>query len=409
MNRLDQSLVSGIPGQAARLKRGTRLVLGLLDSLEGGAIDVNLPGGLSRRVGRGPCVAHLNADDENVFDEILAKGDIGFAETWMAGDWHTNDLPALLTLLARNRDGLQRAIHGRVWRLIGHRLTHLLRANTRAGSKRNIEAHYDLGNDFYRLWLDPSMTYSSALQLVPDDSLEAAQGRKYRRILQQIDAQPGQLILEIGCGWGGFAEMATQEFGCRVLGLTLSKEQLAWARERAERGGWADKANFELCDYRDVRGSYDHIVSIEMLEAVGEGFWPGYFAQLKARLKPGGSALVQSITIADELFASYRKGTDFIQRYVFPGGMLPSPAVVHKKAGQVGLAVADDIAFGLDYAETLVRWRQGFEAVLPQVKALGYDERFVLLWRFYLAYCEAGFRAGSVDVHQFHFRHADAV
>ncbi len=400
MNPLENTLSSDIPVEA-RLRRGARLVLGLLDSLEGGAVELRLPGGVSRRVGRGPCAAHMQVASERVFDEILAKGDIGFAETWLAGDWETDDLPALLTLLARNRDRLTRAIHGNAWRLIGHRLIHLLRSNTRAGSRRNIEAHYDLGNDFYRLWLDPSMTYSSALQLAPDESLEAAQRRKYRCILDRLDAKPGQTILEIGCGWGGFAEVASTEYGCHVLGLTLSREQLAWARRRAEDGAWASRASFELCDYRDVRGSYDHIVSIEMLEAVGERFWPGYFAQLRARLKPGGHAVVQTITIADELFAAYRKGTDFIQRYVFPGGMLPSPAGVVAQAEKAGLAVTDDMAFGLDYAETLVRWRQNFEAALPRIAALGYDARFVRLWRFYLAYCEAGFRAGSVDVHLF--------
>ena len=408
MNRLELSLVRGTQEHAARLKGATRLVLGLLDSLEGGSIDVHLADSLSRRVGQGPCVAHMHVSDEGVFDEILAKGDIGFAEAWMAGDWTTNDLPALLTLMARNRDRLARAIHGKAWRLIGQRLLHLLRANTRSGSKRNIQAHYDLGNDFYRLWLDPTMTYSSALCLVEGEPLEDAQRRKYRHILNQIQARPGQIILEVGCGWGGFAEVATTEFGCQVLGLTLSPSQLAWARERAERGGWADRADFHLCDYRDVRGSYDHIVSIEMMEAVGERFWPGYFAQLHDSLKPGGSVLVQSITIADELFASYRKGTDFIQRYVFPGGMLPSPAVAARKAAAAGLRQVDDIAFGLDYAETLVRWRDAFEARLEDVRALGYDERFIRLWRFYLAYCEAGFRAGTVDVHQFHFRHGDA-
>lgn len=406
MNQLDQTFVGSAAGQAARLSRGTRLVLGLLDSIEGGAVDVHLPGGLIRRVGRGPGGLHLQVDDETLFDEVLAKGDIGFAESWLAGDWHTNDLAGLLTLLARNRDRLQAAIHGRAWRLIGHRLLHMLRANTRAGSRRNISAHYDLGNDFYRLWLDPTMTYSSALGLAEGESLEAAQKRKYRRILGQLGAQPGQMILEVGCGWGGFAEVAVTEFGCRVLGLTLSTEQLAWARARAERGGWADQADFELCDYRDVRGRYDHIVSIEMLEAVGERFWPTYFAQLRDRLKPGGQAVIQTITIADALFASYRKGTDFIQRYIFPGGMLPSPRALHRQAAQAGLTVTADLAFGEDYANTLVRWHQAFEAELPRVRALGYDERFVRMWRFYLAYCEAGFRAGSVDVHQFTLRHA---
>ena len=406
MNRLEHPFVGAVADQAAHLRRGTRLVLGLLDSIEGGAVDVHVGTDLTRRVGRGLCVAHMSVADEAVFDEILAKGDIGFAEAWMAGDWQTADLPALLTLLARNRETLQSAIHGKAWRLIGHRLTHLLRANTRAGSLRNIQAHYDLGNDFYRLWLDPGMSYSSALCLAPGESLELAQRRKYHNVLDQLDVRPGQMILEIGCGWGGFAEIAVKEYGCRVLGLTLSREQLGWARARAEQGGWADGADFELCDYRDVRGSYDHIVSIEMMEAVGERFWPGYFAQIRDRLKPDGRAVVQTITIADALFAGYRKGTDFIQRYVFPGGMLPSPAVFGRHVRRAGLVVRGDLAFGQDYAETLVRWREGFEAALPEVRALGYDERFVRLWRFYLAYCEAGFRAGTVDVHQFQLGHA---
>ncbi|HRH73781.1 MAG TPA: cyclopropane-fatty-acyl-phospholipid synthase family protein [Zoogloea sp.] len=406
MNRLEHPFVGAAADQAAHRRRGTRLVLGLLDSIDGGGVDVHIGTGLTRRVGRGPCVAHMRVEDERVFDDILAKGDIGFAEAWMAGDWQTPDLPALLTLLARNRDTLERAIHGKAWRLIGHRLTHLLRANTRAGSRRNIQAHYDLGNDFYRLWLDPGMSYSSALSLAPGESLELAQRRKYHNVLEQLDVRPGQVILEIGCGWGGFAEVAVKEYGCRVLGLTLSREQLGWARARAEQGGWADGADFELCDYRDVRGSYDHIVSIEMMEAVGERFWPGYFAQIRDRLKPGGRAVVQTITIADALFAGYRKGTDFIQRYVFPGGMLPSPEVFGRHVRRAGLVMRGDLAFGQDYAETLVRWREGFEAALPEVRALGYDERFVRLWRFYLAYCEAGFRAGTVDVHQFQLSHA---
>ena len=281
MNRLEHPFVGAVADQAAHLRRGTRLVLGLLDSIQDGAIDIHLRDGLTRRVGRGPCVAHMRVEDERVFDDILAKGDIGFAEAWMDGDWQTPDLPALLTLLARNRDTLQRAIHGKAWRLIGHRLTHLLRANTRAGSQRNIQAHYDLGNDFYRLWLDPGMTYSSALGLRAGETLDAAQRRKYRNILDTLDVRPGQVILEIGCGWGGFAEIAVQEYGCRVLGLTLSKEQLAWARQRAKHGGWAGEADFELCDYRDVRGTYDHIVSIEMMEAVGERFKDRRTPQMK--------------------------------------------------------------------------------------------------------------------------------
>lgn len=407
MNTVDQALLHPLAlGKLTHLPRPTRLALEMLDRIDGGALALELPDNLHLRAGHGPLVAHLRVRDHAVFDEALAHGDIGFAESYMDGHWDTEDLTGLLTLLSRNRTQLQGAIYGRVLRLIGHRLSHLLRANTRSGSKRNIEAHYDLGNDFYRLWLDPTMTYSAALFEHPDEPLEAAQTRKYRRILQQLDALPGQIILEIGCGWGGFAEMAATEFGCRVLCLTLSPAQLAHARERAERGGFADRVQFELCDYRDVKGQYDHIVSIEMIEAVGERFWPTYFSQLSALLKPGGRCVVQAITIDDALFSRYRRGTDFIQRHIFPGGMLPSPKVVHRQAARVGLAVADDFSFGPDYGRTLGRWHQAFDARIAEVEALGFPERFVRMWRFYLAYCEAGFNTGDIDVRHFTFVHA---
>ncbi len=390
-----------------RLPRGTRLALELLDRLEGGALAVELPDGTQVRTGNGALVAHLRVRDHQVFDEMLARADIGFSECWMDARWDTEDLSGLLTLLTRNRAALGAAIYGRMFRLLGHRLLHLLRTNTRRGARRNIEAHYDLGNDFYALWLDPTMTYSAAVFADPDEALETAQLRKYRRILKEIDARPGQTILELGCGWGGFAEVAALEFGCRVVGLTLSPAQLAFARARAIRGGFADRVDFELCDYRDARGTYDHVVSIEMIEAVGERFWPTYFAQLSARLKPGGRCVVQSITIADELFARYRRGTDFIQRDIFPGGMLPSPACVAEHASGAGLVVTDDFAFGADYARTLVRWSRAFEAQLEAVRAQGFGERFIRMWRFYLAYCEAGFTSGDVDVHHYVFAHAE--
>ena len=411
MNALENTLAPLLmPLSSLRLfemPRATRLALEMLDRLEGGALAIELPQGVRVRAGHGPLVAHLQVRSHAVFDDVLARGDIGFAESWMDEQWSTDDLAALLTLLSRNRPVLASAIHGRVLRLIGHRLTHLLRANTRSGARRNIEAHYDLGNDFYRLWLDPTMTYSSAVFASPDESLQDAQLRKYRRILTQLGARPGQTILEIGCGWGGFAEVAATEFGCRVLGLTLSPAQLAFARERAERGGYADRIDLELCDYRDVRGSYDHIVSIEMIEAVGERFWPTYFGQLSAGLKPGGRCVVQAITIDDALFARYRRGTDFIQRYIFPGGMLPCPKSVRQQAGNVGLAIVDDFAFGPDYARSLAHWHRNFEAQLGAVRAQGFDERFIRMWRFYLAYCEAGFNTGDVDVHHYVFAHAD--
>lgn len=405
MNVLQSALPSLASLRLTRLPRAARLGLELLDRLEGGSLAVELPDGSSLCAGQGPLVAHLRVWDLALFDAALAEGDIGLGAAWMDGLWDTDDPAALLTLLCRNRATLGQAVYGRFLRLLGHRLVHRLRANTRGGSRRNIEAHYDLGNDFYALWLDATMTYSAALFADPDEPLETAQARKYRRILEQLGARPGQTILEVGCGWGGFAEVAATEFGCLVLGLTLSPAQLAYARARAERGGYADRVEFELCDYRDVGGHYDHVVSIEMIEAVGEAFWPAYFRQLAARLRPGGRCLIQAITIADALFPRYRRGTDFIQRHIFPGGMLPSPGAVVRQAGRAGLVVVEDLAFGRDYARTLARWHSQFLTRQDAVRAQGFPERFLRMWRFYLAYCEAGFRSGDIDVHHFTLSH----
>lgn len=388
------------------LPRAAGLVISMLEALRGGSITLRLPDGEHRQLGEGPHQASMQVQDWQVFERIIAFGSIGFAEDYMAGAWETDHLPALLTLLAKNREQLAAAIHGKGLRIALHWLWHRLRANTRRGARRNIAAHYDLGNDFYRLWLDESMSYSSALWREPGQSLQIAQLEKYRHALRSVGAQPGQHILEIGCGWGGLAEVAVQEFGCRVAGLTLSVEQLEWARARAERGGYAGEVEYVLRDYRDERGSYDHIVSIEMIEAVGEAYWPSYFAQLAARLRPGGRIAVQAITIADELFDHYRRDVDFIQRYVFPGGMLPSPQMFHAQSARAGLTVLADHDFGLDYARTLGEWLARFNARLDAVRALGFDERFVRLWQFYLAYCEAGFRARSTDVHQYVLAHA---
>jgi cyclopropane-fatty-acyl-phospholipid synthase len=385
------------------LPAATRLALELLEGLQGGALALELPDGQAVRVGHGGLVAHWRVREHAVFEAALARGDIGLAEAWMDGAWDVDDLPALLTLLSANRAVLGRAVYGRAFRLLAARLWHLLRANTRSGSRRNIEAHYDLGNEFYALWLDETMTYSAAVFESSDESLAAAQRRKYRRILDRLHARPGQSILEIGCGWGGFAEVAATEYGCHVHGLTLSPAQLTYARERAQRGGFEDRVRFELCDYRDVAGSFDHIVSIEMIEAVGERYWPVYFSRIAGLLKPGGRCVIQAITIADRLFARYRRGTDFIQRYIFPGGMLPSPSSVAKHAQAAGLKQQGDFAFGRDYARTLAHWHQAFNAREPEVRAQGFPERFLRMWRFYLAYCEAGFTTGDIDVHHYEF------
>jgi cyclopropane-fatty-acyl-phospholipid synthase len=277
----------------------------------------------------------------------------------------------------------------------------MLRPNTRAGARKNIRAHYDLGNDFYRAWLDRGMTYSSAL-FAGDygRTLEEAQDAKYDRMLDVLQVEPTHEVLEIGCGWGAFAERAARRHGCNVTGLTLSPKQLAYARTRMAGAGLMGKVDLRLCDYRDVRGTYDRIVSIEMVEAVGERYWPTYFRTLRDRLKPGGRAAVQAIVIADHAFERYRRSSDFIREYVFPGGMLPSVSQFAAEAYAAGLQMRSPYRFGRDYAETLRRWRHAFDAVEPRIRAQGYDDAFIAAWRFYLDYCEAGFESGRVDVIQ---------
>lgn len=377
------------------LARDTRTVFELLEHLRGGLLEIRLPDGASALFGDGEPGIVLQVHDEAMFGRVLARGDIGLAEAYLDGQWDAPDATALLTLLAANRAVLKKALYGSWRQLLAARLRHWLNRNNRQGSKRNIMAHYDLGNDFYRLWLDPTMSYSAALYRDSDDgSLAGAQQAKYRRILHRLRAEPGQRVLEIGCGWGGFAELAAHA-GLRVTGLTLSPAQLAWAQQRVP------QADLRLQDYRDTREQFDHVVSIEMFEAVGERWWPSYFKTVAGALKPGGKAVIQSITIRDDLFAAYRKGTDFIQQYVFPGGMLPSRTAFRAAAARAGLAVRQEYAFGLDYARTLAEWRQAFEAAWPRIEQLGFDDTFRRLWHLYLCYCEAGFRAGNIDVVQF--------
>jgi len=393
--------------RAERVPLAARLVLDVLRKIEFGGLLLKLPDGRTLEFGTGARTAVLHVREWRVFGIIAARGDVGFAETYMDGGWSTPDLAGLLTLLAANRDAIDRAARGGVLSGAWQRLKHVLNANTRSGSRRNIAAHYDLGNDFYALWLDPSMTYSSAL--FDGDrtrSLEAAQQTKIRRALDRIAPRRGDHILEIGCGWGALAEIAAREYGCRVTGITLSREQLLYAQRRIARAGLADRVQFELRDYRDVQDTYDHVVSIEMIEAVGERYWPAFFATVARALAPGGRACLQAITIDDRRFERYRSGTDFIQQYIFPGGMLPSPSRVRSEASRQGLAISGEQAFGRDYAETLRRWREAFLRRLPAVRALGYDERFLRMWDFYLAYCEAGFETRCTDVHQFELTHA---
>jgi cyclopropane-fatty-acyl-phospholipid synthase len=389
---------------AASMARDTCTVFRLFEGLTHGRLEVRLPDGSAHVFGGGDPGLTLQVHDEAVFSRVLARGDIGLAEAYLDGLWDTSDLTALLMLFARNREALRRAVYGSWRALIAARFRHLLRRNSRSGSRRNIMAHYDLGNAFYAQWLDPTMSYSSALYAdaagaaAETPSLASAQSAKYRRILDRLQAQPGESVLEIGCGWGGFAEEAAAR-QLNVTGVTLSPAQLEWAQRRVP------QADLRLQDYRDLTGQHDHVVSIEMFEAVGERWWPSYFGQVARSLRPGGRAVIQSITIDESLFDTYRRGTDFIQQYVFPGGMLPSRTAFREQARRQGLQVRDEFAFGLDYARTLAEWRHAFEARWPQIQPLGFDETFRRLWRLYLCYCEAGFRTGNIDVVQFELAH----
>ena len=394
----------------SRFPARARWALRVLARLEHGTLDVQFPDGRRAAFGSGQPHACIGLANWNVFAAALRSGDIGFAESFVDGDWTTPDLVELLALFARNRASLERFIYGSFWGGLLYRLRHLRNRNTRASARRNIHAHYDLGNDFYALWLDPTMSYSSALFGAPpssavapadEDALVAAQRAKYARVLGELKLAPRARILEIGCGWGGFAEIAARA-GHSVTGLTLSAAQLDYARARLRRNGL--DADLRLQDYRDERGAYDGVASIEMFEAVGEAYWPTYFDTLARCLKPGARACVQTIVIADELFERYRRGTDFIQQYIFPGGMLPSSRVFEEHAARAGLQIVARLPFGRDYAITLATWRKRFTARLDAVRALGFDERFVRLWTFYLAYCEAAFAEGNTDVVQYTLR-----
>ncbi len=389
-----------------QLPSQARLLFQMLRKMEYGNLRMHLPDGQTAFFGSHAeqhiAAVTITLKNWNVCYAALRSGDIGFAESYIDGDWHTDNLPGLIELFVHNREAIESAIYGTWWGNLFYRLKHIFNRNSKTGSRKNIHAHYDIGNAFYDLWLDPSMTYSSALfSGLPEQTLEQAQHAKYRRVLQELRVPDGARILEIGCGWGGFAEQAIRQQQARVTGLTLSSEQLQFARERLSKAGLSANAELQLTDYRDVHQQFDGIASIEMFEAVGEQFWPGYFQCLTRNLKPGGRACIQTIVIADALFARYRKSSDFIQQYIFPGGMLPSPSEFCEQARRQGLAVVNSYAFGLDYAHTLALWREQFKARQREVKAQGFDDRFLRTWDFYLAYCEAGFRAGSINVMQF--------
>jgi cyclopropane-fatty-acyl-phospholipid synthase len=383
-----------------------RRVVGLLQRLQHGTLHVQWPDGRVEQFGSANGAglnATLHLHSYAPLTQALKSGDIGFAESYIAGEWTTNNLAELLQLLVANRRDMEELIYGNWLGRLFYRVRHLLHRNTRSNSKKNIHAHYDLGNAFYELWLDPTMNYSSAwFDNDRTKPMAEAQTAKVRRALRMVDAKAGDRILEIGCGWGALAELGGLEFGARMSGVTLSHEQLAFANARMQRLGLANTSDLRLQDYRDINdGPYDAICSIEMLEAVGQEYWDTYFQSVARLLKPGGKACVQTITIDDSLFDRYVKSTDFIQQYIFPGGCLPCPREFRAHAERAGLKVIDELAFGLDYAETLRRWRHQFMADKAQVLQLGFDERFIRIWEFYLAYCEAAFEQHNTDVMQF--------
>ncbi len=389
-----------------------RNTMRLLGRLQHGQLTVKLPDGTVQLFGQThqhdttPHAA-VTLHNWNVCAATLKSGDIGLAESYIAGDWSTPNLTELLKLFIRNRQQLEDVIYGSWAGRTLHRIKHWLNRNTRSNSQKNIHAHYDLGNAFYQLWLDDTMNYSSAwFDGDQGKSMRDAQNAKVHRALRMADVQPGDRVLEIGCGWGALAEMAVTQFQAGVTGVTLSTEQLAFARQRmatlASADGATPAVDLRLQDYRDIQdGPYDAICSIEMVEAVGRQFWPTYFQSVHRLLKPGGRACIQSIVIDDSLFDRYIRSSDFIQQYIFPGGCLPCPREFRREAAAAGLQVVDELAFGQDYAETLRRWRKVFLHRSEAVAALGFDARFMRIWEFYLSYCEAAFDMGNTNLVQY--------
>ncbi|MCB9958161.1 MAG: class I SAM-dependent methyltransferase [Rhodospirillaceae bacterium] len=398
----DGSSDGSAPRRPYRPSRAMRLLLALGERIAIGSIDVELPDG-TRRVfaggADGPRV-QLAIHRDRLARRFLIGGKLGFCEAYLDGDWSSPDVEALFRFFLVNTAALRQQMQGRMWYRFAQRLVHTLRPNSRDGAKRNIARHYDLGNEFYRTWLDPTMTYSSAVFDRPsDDDLAAAQTRKYEALARRLGLGERDELLEIGCGWGGFAEFAGKR-GARVTAITISRAQWEFARERMAKAGLADRVDVQLRDYRDVDRRFDKIASIEMFEAVGERWWPTYFRSLRENLKPGGSAGLQVITINQRDFLHYRRSMDYIQKYIFPGGMLPSPKALKRGLDAAGLRLREWSSFGPDYARTLRTWNARFQAAWPRIEASGFDQRFKRMWEQYFHYCAAGFSVGTIDVAQ---------
>ncbi len=371
-----------------------------------GAVTITFPNGKSRTYGKPGTGEHpsLIVHNFSMVSETLRRGTVGFAHAYMREDVEVDDLTSLFRYFLQNRNEFQPKGQGWFGRATQDIAYHMSRANTVDGSKENISEHYDLGNDFYAEWLDPSMTYSSALYTSDTQSLEDAQHTKYRRVAEMAGVKQGESVLEIGCGWGGFAETVAKDFGATLYGITLSAEQLKYGQDRLARQGLDNLATLHFEDYRHTEGQFDHIGSIEMIEAVGEENWPSYFQTVHDRLKPGGTAAIQAITISEADFEGYRSTPDFIQRYIFPGGMLLTKAAMLEQGKRVGLMLENVENFRLSYAKTLKLWRERFLDRWETIRKLGFDEQFRRKWVYYLSYCEAGFMEGSIDVGIYQYR-----
>ena len=374
-----------------------------LSRIEAGELRAVFPSNFQKVYSGGQVgpTADIQINSWKLVPRLLLSGDMGLAESFLSGEWETSNLTQLILLGDINERALGNAVTPSKFINLIEKLRHQRRDNSKRGSRRNIAAHYDLGNEFYSHWLDNSMSYSSALFTDFGEELEVGQNRKYQRLAKALKLKEGDQVLEIGCGWGGFAEIAAKEYKCNVVGITLSNEQAKFAQRRMQENQLSNLVDIRIEDYRDVQGSFDKIVSIEMFEAVGEEHWRNYFETIKTRLKPGGLAGIQSITIANEFFETYKRRPDFIQKYIFPGGILPSEDKLNNAVSSAGLKILDDYYFGKSYAETLRRWQSTFEQKWDDIKNLGFDEKFQKMWRYYLSYCEAGFETGHINVGQF--------
>ena len=374
-----------------------------LSRIEAGELRAVFPSNFQKVYSGGQVgpTADIQINSWKLVPRLLLSGDMGLAESFLSGEWETSNLTQLILLGDINERALGNAVTPSKFINLIEKLRHQRRDNSKRGSRRNIAAHYDLGNEFYSHWLDNTMSYSSALFTDFGEELEVGQNRKYQRLAKALKLKEGDQVLEIGCGWGGFAEIAAKEYKCNVVGITLSNEQAKFAQRRMKENQLSNLVDIRIEDYRDVQGSFDKIVSIEMFEAVGEEHWRNYFETIKTRLKPGGLAGIQSITIANEFFETYKRRPDFIQKYIFPGGILPSEDKLNNAVSSAGLKILDDYYFGKSYAETLRRWQSTFEQKWDDIKNLGFDEKFQKMWRYYLSYCEAGFETGHINVGQF--------